>query len=68
MLIFAAASAALAQVFTPVDTNFAATRHYVPGAPVQSKILFRGAVDTVTTANGTRALSRSSTTASARLS
>jgi secreted PhoX family phosphatase len=51
-------TAAFADPFTPIDTNFRTTRHLVPAAPVQSAILFRGQVDTVTTVNGVKALSK----------
>ena len=56
--ILALATLSSAQVFTPVDTNFVATTHTVPAAPIQTKILFRGGVDTVTNKNGVKALSK----------
>jgi secreted PhoX family phosphatase len=48
----------LATPFTPVDTNFRATQHFLPSSPVQSTMLFRGQIDTVTTKTGQKALSR----------
>lgn len=56
LLILAAAQAQTP--FTPVDTNFRATQHFVAGAPVKSLILFRGAVDTVTNSTGVKAISK----------
>jgi secreted PhoX family phosphatase len=53
-----APAAVQATPFTPVDTNFRATQHFLPSTPVQSTMLFRGQIDTVTTKTGQKALSR----------
>jgi secreted PhoX family phosphatase len=58
IVTLAVAAASWANPFTPVDTNFTATRHYVPAAPVQNLILFKGSVDTVVNKDGVKALSR----------
>jgi secreted PhoX family phosphatase len=58
LLVLAAAGTRAQAPFTPVDTNFRATQHFVPGAPVQSAILFTGSLDTVVTKTGQKALSR----------
>jgi secreted PhoX family phosphatase len=57
-LFLASVPALFAAPFTPVDTNFRATQHFVPGAPVQNVMLFRGTIDTVVTVNGVKALSK----------
>lgn len=49
-----AANAALPDI----DTNFLASTHVVPADPYKTRILFRGAIDTVTTGDGRRTLAK----------
>ncbi len=52
------AAGAFAAPFAEIDTNFTTKTHAVPAAPVKSKILFRGLVDTVHTPDGKKTLAK----------
>lgn len=52
--VFSVAHAALPDI----DTTFIATTHKVPADPFKTNILFRGYVDTVTTAGGVKTLAK----------
>lgn len=53
-----AATPAVSQLFSPVDTSFASTTHRVPPAPLKSAILFKGYVDSATNKDGVKGLAK----------